>query len=590
MMARHLPDHQMPLRLRPLTLLCCLLVAFPALSQDTEPESGSGFVSKQARTAKSFMVAAANPLAAQAGYDILKKGGSAVDAAIAVQMVLNLVEPQSSGIGGGGFLLHWDAASRTVASFDGRETAPAAVGEDLFLGPDGNPVESWQARIGGRAVGVPGVLRMLEMAHGRYGVLPWSELFQPAIALAEEGFEISPRMHELTSESKYLDRFSAARAYLFDGDGTPLPVRHRLVNPDFARTLRLIAAQGADVFYKGEIAQAIVAAVQGAEENPGAMTLEDLAGYEAKQREPVCAPYRVFRVCGMGPPSTGGLTVAMILQLLEPFDMASAGAGSAASVHLFAEASRLAYADRNRYMADADAVPVPVKDLMDPAYLRRRAGLIDPARDIGVAEPGDLPRQAGQDTTGGETPQQPSTSHISVVDGRGNAVSFTTSIAIGFGSRLMVGGFFLNNQLTDFAFRPRKDGVAHINRPGPGKRPRSSMAPTLVFAPGGGLRLVVGSPGGTSIIGYVAKTIVAVLDWDMDIQSAIALPHFANRNGKATELEKGTAAVSLRPALEVLGHTIDIRSHTSGLHGIEVTAAGLTGGADPRREGIVLGD
>lgn len=558
----------------------------PAAAQRAEPEGASGFTPKLAVTAKSFMVAAANPLAARAGYDILDRGGSAVDAAIAVQMVLNLVEPQSSGIGGGGFLLHWDAAAKSLSSFDGRETAPAAVGEDLFLGPDGEPVARWDARVGGRSVGVPGVLRMLEAAHRQHGVLPWADLFTPAIELAEAGFAISPRLHRLASESRYLQRFSAAREYLFDAGGAPLPVGHRLVNRQFAQSLRLIATEGADAFYTCSLGREIVAAVA-TPDNPGLLTLADLAGYEAKQRDPVCAPYRAYRICGMGPPSTGGLTVARILGYLAPFDLKALGAQSARAVHLYTQAARLAYADRGRYMGDADVIPVPVKSLLDPDYLQRRGALINPDRDMGMAQPGDMPEQAG--LGGGETDEQPSTSHMSIVDARGNAVSFTTSIAIGFGSRVMAGGFFLNNQLTDFAFRPRKNGVAHVNRAGPGKRPRASMSPTFVFGPDGELRLAIGSPGGTSIIGYVAKTVIAVLDWDMDIQSAIALPHFANRNSKETELEQGTAAESYRAALMALGHNIAIRSHTSGLHGIEITPHGLVGGADPRREGVAMG-
>lgn len=580
-----------PLRLF-LFFACALLAgaAWPTAAQDMEPEAGSGLSKKQAVQAKSFMVSAANPLAAQAGYDILKRGGSAVDAAIAVQMVLNLVEPQSSGIGGGGFLLHWDAGERAVSSFDGRETAPAAAGEDLFLGADGEPVDRWDARVGGRSVGVPGLLRMLEAAHRRHGILPWSDLFTPAIALAEAGFEISPRLHKLAAGSKHLQRYSAARQYLFDAAGKPLPVGFTLVNRAFAQTLRQIATEGADAFYTGSIARDIVAAVRGTADNPGLMTLDDLAGYEARMPEPVCAPYRIYRVCGMGPPSTGGLTVAMILAFLERFDLGTLGPDSADAVHLYTQASRLAYADRNRYMADGEMVSVPTAALLDREYLRRRGEMIDRASDMGKAEPGDLPEQAGMELFGDETPEQPSTSHVSIVDKDGNAVSFTTSIAIGFGSRVMAGGFFLNNQLTDFAFRPRRDGIAHVNRAGPGKRPRSSMSPTLVFGPSDRLRLVIGSPGGTSIIGYVAKTIVAVLDWGMDVQTAIALPHFANRNTKETELETGTAAESFRAALAALGHSIKSRSHTSGLHGIEIGPDGLTGGADPRREGVALGD
>ena len=570
------------------TLCWLVLGALLAAGWQSELEAASGTAIKPAVTAKSFMVSAANPLAARAAYDLLKRGGSAIDAAIAAQMVLGLVELQSSGIGGGGFLLHWDRAARSITSYDGRETAPAAASEEMFLGPDGAPMKRWDARVGGLAVGVPGIVGMLELAHGRHGRLPWRELFAPAIRLAESGFRISPRLHKLAASAKYLRRYAAVRDYLFDANGDPLPVGHLLVNKPYAKTLRRIADGGAAAFYTGATAREIVAAIRGAAGNPGLMTLGDLANYEAKIRAVICAPYRIYRICGMGPPSTGGLTVNLILGQLKRFDLAALGPDAPAAAHLFSQSSRLAYADRNRYMGDPDVLPVPVRALMDRRYIRARAARIDEARDMGRAEPGVLPRQAGY--FGGATEESPSTSHLSIVDARGNAVSFTTSIAIGFGSRVMAGGFFLNNQLTDFAFRPRKNGVAHVNRAGPGKRPRSSMSPTLVFGPDGGLRLVIGSPGGTTIISYVAKTIIAVLDWGMDVQSAIALPHYANGNRKTTELERGTAAVALQAPLEALGHRIKIRRFTSGLHGIEVLAGRLVGGADPRREGMVMGD
>ena len=567
-------------------VLCALLAAGCQTTAATGPEAGGGMAVKQAIQAKSFMVSTANPLAARAAYDILKRGGSALDAAIAAQMVLGLVEPQSSGIGGGGFLLHWDAARRKVTSYDGRETAPAATSETMFMRPDGTPMKRWGARVGGLAVGVPGIVAMLELAHRRHGRLPWKQLFAPAIALANSGFSISPRLHRMATKAKFLQRYKAARDYLFDADGKALPVGHRLVNKPYARTLKLIAKGGAAAFYGGATAREIVAAAGGADGNRGLMTLQDMAGYEAKIRNAVCAPYRIYRICGMGPPSTGGLTVNLILGQLERFDLAALGRDAPAAAHLFSQSSRLAYADRNRYMGDPDARPVPVAALMDRGYIRARAARIDETRDMGIAQPGRLPQQAS--TFGDATAEHSSTSHLSIVDARGNAVSFTTSIAIGFGSRVMASGFFLNNQLTDFAFRPRKNGVPHVNRPGPGKRPRSSMSPTMVFGPDGGLRLVIGSPGGTNIIGYVAKTIIAVLDWKMDVQSAIALPHYVNRNAKETELESGRAA--LRAPLEALGHRIKVRKLTSGLHGIEVFAGRLVGGADPRREGIVLGE
>ena len=431
----------------------------------------------EAVRAERHMIAAANPLAARAGLDILRQGGSAVDAAIAAQLVLNLVEPQSSGIGGGGFMLTSSAADGTVRAYDGRETAPAAATPDLFLGEDGEPLGFYDAVIGGRAVGVPGLLAMLEAAHQRHGRLPWPRLFEPAISLAEQGFAISPRLHMLIGEAPGLDRYAAARGYFLTPGGAPKAIGERLVNPAFAATLRTIAAEGAGALYHGAIAADIVAAVRGAPGNPGLMTLDDLAAYEAKQGQALCRPYRRWTVCGMGPPSSGGVTSLEILGLLESFDVSALAPGSAAAVHLISEASRLAYADRARFLADSDFVAVPVRGLLDTAYLARRAALIDPARSMGEALPGAPPYDDG--ALGADDPgsEQASTTHLSVVDGEGNAVSMTTSIESAFGSRLMVRGFMLNNQLTDFSFRPAIDGVPVANRAEPGKRPRSSMAP-----------------------------------------------------------------------------------------------------------------
>jgi len=570
--------------LRPVALSVAL--ALPLVAHATDAPSIAP--DRTAVVAQRYMIAAANPLAARAGYDVLAAGGSAVDATIAAQLVLGLVEPQSSGIGGGAFLVHWDAAAREVMSYDGRETAPAAAEATLFVKPDGERMGFWDAVVGGRAVGAPGLLRMLELAHERHGKLPWAELFQPAIDLAEQGFEVSPRMAALVARDKYLDRYPETRAYFFPG-GEPVPVGYLLKNPAYAATLRAVAQGGADAFYTGEIAAAIVDAVRAAQDNPGLLSIEDLAGYEAKARPAVCGRYRGHRVCGMGPPSSGGLTVAMILGTLGAFDLVPRHPASPDALHLFAEAARLAYADRGLYMADSDFVDVPVEGLIDPGYLKSRAALIDTAKSMGKAAPGEPPRRAGA-LAPDVALELPSTSHISVVDAAGNAVAMTTSVENAFGSRVMVRGFLLNNQLTDFSFLPERDGVPIANRVEAGKRPRSSMAPTLVFAPDDSLLLVVGSPGGSRIINYVALAVIGVVDWNLDPQQAINLPHVVNRGGK-TDLEEGTAVEAHAAMLTALGHEVSIRGLNSGLHAIEVRPDGtLLGGADPRREGVALGD
>ncbi|HMA15044.1 MAG: gamma-glutamyltransferase [Bacteroidota bacterium] len=529
------------------------------------------------------MVAAANPLAAEAGMAMLRQGGTAVDAAIATALVLGLVEPQSSGLGGGAFLLHYDDDSRAVAAYDGRETAPGSADEALFLKDDGTPMSFWDAVIGGRSVGVPGLLRMLDLAHADHGRLPWATLFQPAIRLAEDGFAISPRLHALIAEDRYLTRYPATAAYFHDAAGNPLPAGHLLKNEAYADTLKAVAAGGADAFYTGPIALSIVAAAQGAADNPGDLRYLDLRRYEAKRREALCLPYRIWTVCGMPPPTSGGVAVLQMLKLLEPFDLAALGPGSPQAIHLVAEASRLAFADRGRFLADSDFVEVPLDALLDPAYLAARARLIDPAASMGEASPG-LPSPLA---AAPRQPDPPSTSHLSVVDAEGNAVSMTASIEGAFGSHLMAGGFLLNNELTDFAFSPSAEGRPVANRVQPGKRPRSSMSPTLVLDREGRFIMAIGSPGGSRIIGYTTKAIVAALDWNLPMQDAVALPNFVNRNG-ATDLEAGTPVEAAKPALEALGHEVNVTGMTSGLHGIRRMESGLEGGADPRREGVVL--
>jgi gamma-glutamyltranspeptidase/glutathione hydrolase len=514
-----------------------------------------------------FVVAAAHPLAVDAGYAVLERGGSALDAAIAVQMVLGLVEPESSGIGGGAFVLYWSESDKRLRSYDGRETAPAAARADRFLREDKTPMGFMEAVVGGRSVGVPGVLRMLELAHAKHGRLPWSELFQPAIAAAEAGFPLSPRLHAQLEREAFLPKDAAARSIFYE-DGKAKPVGARIVNAQYAATLRTIAKEGVDAFYRGEIARDIVRAVE-SNARPGDLTEQDLAGYRALEREPLCGPYRQWRVCSMAPPSAGGIAVLQILGILERTTFARAPPLSAEAVHLFSEAGRLAYADRAKYVGDPDFFSVPTKKLVDAQYLEKRAGLIG-ERSMRTAVPGDT-EAAG-------------TSHISIVDAQGNVASMTTTIEATFGSRIMVRGFLLNNELTDFDFTP-----GSANEIAPGKRPRSSMAPTIVFASDGAVRLAVGSPGGPNIINYVAKSLVAMLDWGRDAQAAAAAPNFGSRNGP-TLLEAGSFYEAMKGALEARGHTVEANPLTSGVHAVERVPGGWRGGADPRREGTVRGN
>ena len=554
-----------------------------------DPEPSTGWQDKEAVRAEHFMAVTAHPLATQAAYQILKAGGNAADAAVTAQLVLNLVEPQSSGIGGGAFMLYWDAKNKTLFSFDGRETAPGAADADYFKDSAGELVKWREARLGPRAVGVPGTLSLLHTVHQRFGERPWAQLFAPAITLSREGFAVSPRMAKSIEGSKeYLNRFAATREYFFTDQGAPLPEGYHLTNPDFAQTLELIAEQGIAPFYQGSIGEKLIETLQEASGRPALMTMQDLNSYKTLSRPPVCARYHDNAICGMGPPSSGALTVGQILQLIERFDIAGLGLDPK-SMHLVLEASRLAFADRARYMADSDFVEVPVAGLLDKDYLQGRSQLIQPSRSIGKASAGNPPGV----TIAHAAMQQvepAGTSHFSIVDAQGNIVSMTTTIESGFGSMLMTQGFLLNNEMTDFSFRASKAGQPIANRVEGGKRPRSSMAPTIVFDRTGVPTLVAGSPGGSRIICYVAQALIGILDWQMNPQQVAAMPHFCNRNGK-TDIESHTGAERLSTALTGMGHEVRIRNLNSGLHLIQRLPSGeLLGGADPRREGLVLGD
>ena len=567
-------------------------------SASDQPESSSGYTAKTAVIAREFIVATANPLSTQAAYDVLAQGGSAVDAAIAAQMVLTLVEPQSSGIGGGAFLMAFDKKTKQTIAWDGRETAPAEANENLFMGPDGKPLKFADALVGGRSVGTPGVLRMLEAAHRQHGVLPWQQLFKHAITLAKDGFLVSPRLNSMLKEETKLTLDTNAAAYFYDAAGKPWPVGHRLKNPVLAKTLERIANEGSDAFYVGAIAQKLVLAVQNHPTNPGRLSVDDLRNYKMIKRDALCSQVLAHLVCGFPPPSSGGIAIAQMLSILEatkaPALLDQQGQLSSNGIHWFSEAGRLAFADRNQYIADPAFTTWP-KGLLSKTYLNERAQLIKPNLSLQSAKPGQP-----NDAISWATPanlEQPSTSHLAIIDKQGNAVSMTTTIEAAFGSRMMVEGFLLNNQLTDFSFTPSDAQGAVANRVQAQKRPRSSMAPTIVFNPDGTLRLVVGSPGGSLIINFVAKVLVANLRDGIDIQKAIDLPNFGSRNGP-TEIESTILSPALQEQiikdLKALGHEVRVIDMTSGLQGLSVQMDSngrqtLTGGADPRREGKVMG-
>lgn len=592
---------------RTLIALCCsastLFIPFAyAADNALVPEAASRSTissDQQNATAQHFMAVTANKHATDAAVAMLKRGGSAIDAMIAAQMVLGLVEPQASGIGGGALMLYWDQRAQKLRYFDGRETAPALVDENYFLQENGTPLAFLDAVIGGRSVGTPGVVKLLAATHKRFGKLPWADLFQPAIKLAETGFVISPRLHTLLGETPRLFESPALRPYFFQADGSPKPIGTLLKNPAYAKTLRTLARDGESAFYRGSLAKNIVNAVQHDPNHAGSLSLNDLATYESKERDPVCMDYREYTLCGAAPPSSGATTVFAILGMLQQFSPETRPAKSAEFAHLFAEASRLAFADRDTYVADPDFVTVPVEGLIAPDYLAARAKLIDPhhaAAAVSAGQPAwPLPlKEAAHNYITTASPELAGTSQISIVDGAGNALSMTTTVESAFGSRIFVDGFFLNNQLTDFSFTPRDtQGKQVANRIAPGKRPRSSMAPVIVFRDKKPA-LLLGSPGGARIIDYVAKTLAYKLDSGLSAHDAIASPHIIAM-GRGVELEEN-GNEALKPALEALGHSVKIAPQSSGLNTIwieekkGIEGKNLTGSSDPRREGAVGGE
>lgn len=558
---------------------------------DIAPEAASAINPINTLTTKKFITVTANPHATAAATDILQKGGSAVDAAIAAQLVLGLVEPQSSGIGGGAFMLHWDASDTQLISYDGRETAPKAVDENHFLLDSGKPMPFFDAVIGGRGVGVPGVIAMLELAHKVHGKLPWHSLFVPAIELADDGFTISPRLHKLLQGAKRMSKglhHQAFRDYFYDDKELAKAVGSVLKNPDYANTLRLLASKGGQAFYTGKLAKDMVNAVSTKTLRPGKLALSDLENYRPKTRSALCGPFYQYRVCGMGPPSSGGFTVLSLLGILEQRKIGPT-TSSVDFIHLFSESSKLAFADRNTYIADPDFVRAPLADLLSADYLKGRAALINDKRSMEKALPGSISGAKTSQWKASQSPAQPSTSHLSIVDRWGNIVSMTSSIEMAFGSRILVGGFLLNNQLTDFSFVPtREDTGAIANRIEAQKRPRSSMSPTIVFDREDQPVLVIGSPGGSRIINYVARVLAQNLAMDLSLDDAIKHANIVDLN-KHLELEADTGQEQYLKALQARGHEVKLKSQTSGLHGIRINKRTLFGVADPRREGSVAG-
>ncbi len=579
------------------------LITAPAIP---EPEMFSRIAEKKLAFGKSMMVATANSYASQAAYAILKKGGNATDAAIAASVMLTLTEPNATGIGGGGFLVHFDAKRKKIQAYDGRETAPALAYPDRFLSASGEVMRFEDAMTSGRAVGTPGLLKMLEMVHQTHGKLPWKQILLPTIQQSQQGFIVSDRLHILIQKDPYLKNNPESRKYFYDQQGLAFEVGTLIKNPELAKVLNEVAEHGANAFYTGWIARDIERAVQ-KNAHPGDLTIKDLSSYKAKERPILCHTYRIWNICGMPPPSSGTLAILQMLGILESFPMTDYPANTWQGIHLFSEAGRLAFADRDEYIADPDFVVPPIKGMLDSTYIQKRRDQINWNKSLQKALPGQ-PEGTLAQYSSDSLSEAAGTSHISVIDSWGNAVSLTNTIEAQFGSRIMVDGFLLNNQLTDFSLTPMVDGKLVANRVEPNKRPRSSMAPLLVFDQYGNLVMNVGSAGGSGIINYLAKTLVAVMDWNMNIQDAISLPNFGSRN-KETELEQMGSWDSVVGSLKEKSHMIKYFDAPSGLHGViraPIFSQGkisnqartnintsnwvLFGGADPRREGVVLGD
>jgi gamma-glutamyltranspeptidase/glutathione hydrolase len=567
--------------LLPLTLALASCVTAPA---PDVPSGAAGAVSS------------ADPRATEAGLEILRQGGSAADAAMAVMLALTVVEPQSSGIGGGSFMLYHDAAANRLLTYDGRETAPAAAGPDRFLRADGTPMPSGEAVPGGLSVGVPGNIRLAALAHERHGRLPWAALFAPAIRLAQEGFEVTPRLSARIGGARIaqLRQSPEGRAIYLTAEGQPRPAGSRIANPGLAALLREIAAQGADAFYRGPAAERLRQAVASAPVNPATISESDLAGYRVRERDPVCGRYRTYRICGMGPPSSGGIAVYTILKQLERFDMAALGRDNPLSWHLIAESMRLAYADRARWIGDPDFASVPIGGLTSDAYLASRSAMIRLDRAMPSVAAGLPPGAARVPAV--DAAADGGTSHLSVVDGFGNAASVTSTIEAGFGSGLVVDGYVLNNELTDFSFVPQRDGALVPNWIEPGKRPLSSMSPTIVYDEQGRVVLVIGAAGGPTIIAQVAKALFGVLDWGLPVDEALALPQVIGM-GNRVQLEPGERTAAWLPVLRALGHQqVEVAAFQSQgasilkLNAIERTATGWRAAADPRSEGTGAGE
>lgn len=558
-----------------LSVLLCLSACATQTNPIGPPQAAPGVVS------------AADPRAAAAGLEMLRAGGSATDAAIATAIALTVVEPQSSGIGGGGFLLHHDGRGGGTTSYDGREEAPAAATPRWFLGPDGQPIED--VSVGGRATGVPGNIRMFEAAHREHGKLPWARLFAPAIRLARDGYRLTERGQDAVASwrPEALRLTPWARATYLDAAGRPKPVGAVIRNPELARMLGEVASRGPDWFYTGPLATRIAQAVATAPRHPAPMTRGDLASYDAKTRAVRCGAYRGHRICGMGPPSSGATTVFAILKQLERFDLAALGPDDPRAWHLIAESMRLAYADREAYLADPDHQPVPTAGLMDPAYLGGRSALIRPDRALLTVTHGRPPGATAVALVAHEEPA--GTSHMVASDRWGNVATLTSTIEAPWGSGVTVDGMFLNNELTDFHVRPEADGLPVANRVEGGKRPRSSMSPTLVYGPDGRMRLALGAAGGATIIMQVAKTIIGVVDWRRSAQDAIALPTLTAA-GPGIAVERGTALEAMAPALTRLGHRVTVRAPSFKANAIERLGGRWVGAADPRSEGVAVSE